>query len=177
MAPPWPGGARPSRAQGCDFRGSPRRCSRTRPPYRVGAVPRNACNRRNTCARRGGRRRIEYAREPTHIVLLSDHYCMRYPVDAHRQPLPARRTKSWTVTDQPSLLARIELSGCAHGLPLQPLGDTSDPEIALRDCGADHQDMRRVLCGLREAILEQVGTDQTDRLSRALSDALNALSA
>ena len=37
--PPWPGGARPSRAQGCDFRGSPRRCSRKRPPYRVGAVP------------------------------------------------------------------------------------------------------------------------------------------
>ena len=37
--PPWPGGARPSRAQGCDFRGSPRGCSRKRPPHRVGAVP------------------------------------------------------------------------------------------------------------------------------------------
>jgi len=30
--------------------------------------------------------------------------------------------------------------------------------------------------GLREAILEQVGTDQTDRLRRALLDALDALS-
>ena len=90
------------------------------------------------------------------------------------------RTKSRTVTDQPSLLARIDRAiyrlQNTHGLPLQPLGDTSDPEVVLRDCGADHQDMRRVLCELREAILEQVGTDQTDRLSRALSDALNALS-
>jgi hypothetical protein len=32
--------------------------------------------------------------------------------------------------------------------------------------------MRRVLCELREAILEQVGTDQTDRLRQALADAL-----
>ena len=31
--------ARVPRAQGCDFRGSPRRCSRKRPPHRVGAVP------------------------------------------------------------------------------------------------------------------------------------------
>jgi hypothetical protein len=38
-APQWPGGARRSRAQGCDFRGSPRRCSRKRRPSRVGAVP------------------------------------------------------------------------------------------------------------------------------------------
>jgi hypothetical protein len=34
-----------------------------------------------------------------------------------------------------------------HGLALQPLGDTSDPEDVLRDCSADHQDMRRVLSG------------------------------
>ena len=46
----------------------------------------------------------------------------------------------------------------------------------LRDCADDHVYMRRVFWELREAILEQVGTDQTDRLSRALSDALNALS-
>jgi hypothetical protein len=37
--------------------------------------------------------------------------------------------------------------------------------------------MRRVLCELREAVLEQVGTDQTDRLRHALSDAVKALSA
>jgi hypothetical protein len=37
--------------------------------------------------------------------------------------------------------------------------------------------MRRVLCDLREAILEQVGTDQTDRLRHALADAVKALSA
>jgi hypothetical protein len=62
-----------------------------------------------------------------------------------------------------------------HGLPLQPLGDGSDPEDVLRDCGADHLQMRRVLCELRDAVLEQVGKDQTDRLRRALADALNAL--
>jgi len=59
----------------------------------------------------------------------------------------------------------------------QPLGDGCDPEVVLRDCAAYHQDMRRVLSELREAILEQVGTDQTDRLRHALADALNALSA
>ena len=37
--------------------------------------------------------------------------------------------------------------------------------------------MRRVLCELREAVLEQVGKDQTDRLRRALADALKAVSA
>ena len=52
---------------------------------------RNACNRRNTGARRGGRRRIEYAREPTHTVLLGDHYCMRIPMDAHRPDAVASR--------------------------------------------------------------------------------------
>ena len=35
--------------------------------------------------------------------------------------------------------------------------------------------MRRVLCELREAVLEQVGKDQTDRLRHALS--VKALSA
>ena len=63
-----------------------------------------------------------------------------------------------------------------HGLPLHALGDRYDPEVVLRDCGAYHQDVRRVLSELREAILEQVGTDQTDRLRHALADALNALS-
>jgi hypothetical protein len=90
------------------------------------------------------------------------------------------RTRPRIVTDQPSLLARIERAiyrlQNTHGLPLQPLGDGSDPEVVLRDCGGYHQDMRRVLSELREAILEQVGTDRTDRLSRALADALNALS-
>ena len=91
------------------------------------------------------------------------------------------RTRARTVTDRPSLLARIERAiyrlQNAHGLPLQPLGDGSDPEAVLRDCAADHLDMRRVLQELREAILEQVGKDQTDRLGQALSDAVKALSA
>jgi hypothetical protein len=79
------------------------------------------------------------------------------------------------------LLSRIE---CAinrlqhtHGLPLQSLGDTSDPEVVLCDCGDDHIRMRRMLCELREATLEQVGKDQTDRLRHALADGVNALSA
>ena len=37
--------------------------------------------------------------------------------------------------------------------------------------------MRRVLSELREAVLEQVGKDQTDPLRQALSDAVKALSA
>ena len=69
-----------------------------------------------------------------------------------------------------SLLARIEQAiyrlQNTHGLPLQPLGDGSDPEVVLRDCATDHVHMRRALCGLREAVLEQVGKDQTDRLIR-----------
>lgn len=64
-----------------------------------------------------------------------------------------------------------------HALPLQPLGDGSDPETALRDCADDHVHMRRVLWEVREAVLEQVGKDQTDRLRYALSDALKPLSA
>lgn len=91
------------------------------------------------------------------------------------------RTKPRTVTDQPSLLARIERAiyrlQNTHGLPLQPLGDGSDPEIVLRDCADSHVHTRRVLSELREAVLEQVGKDQTDRLRSVLSDALNALSA
>ena len=58
-----------------------------------------------------------------------------------------------------------------------PLGDGSDPEAVLRDCADDHVHMRRVLCELREAVLEQVGKDQTDRLRHALADAVKALSA
>ena len=91
------------------------------------------------------------------------------------------RTSARTITHQPSLLARIDRAiyrlQNTHGLPLQPLGDGSDPETVLRDCAADHQDMRRVLCELREAVLEQVGKDQTDRLRQALADAVKALSA
>ena len=47
----------------------------------------------------------------------------------------------------------------------------------LRTCADNHVHMRRVLCELREAVLEQVGRDQTDRLRNALSDAVKALSA
>ena len=46
----------------------------------------------------------------------------------------------------------------------------------MRDCADDHVHMRRVLCELREAVLEQVGKDQTDRLRQALADAVKALS-
>ena len=53
---------------------------------------------------------------------------------------------------------------------------TSDPEAVLRDCADDHIHMRRVLCELREAVLEQVGEDQKDRLHQALADAVKALS-
>jgi hypothetical protein len=60
---------------------------------------------------------------------------------------------------------------------LQPLGDGCDPQDVLRQCADDHVRMRRVLCELREAMLEQVGTEQTDRLRQALSDAVKALSA
>jgi len=63
-----------------------------------------------------------------------------------------------------------------HALPLQPLGDGSDPEVLLRDCADDHVHTRRVLCELRGAVLEQVGEDQTDRLRQALAVALTALS-
>jgi hypothetical protein len=91
------------------------------------------------------------------------------------------RTRARTVTDRPSLLARIELAiyrlHNTHGLPLQTLGDGSDPEAVLRDCADDHVHMRRVLCELREAVLEQVGKDQTVRLRQALADAVKALSA
>ena len=86
------------------------------------------------------------------------------------------RTKARTVTDQPSLLARIERAiyrlQNTHGLPLQTLDDGSDPENVLRDCADDRLHMRRVLCELREAVLEQVGKNQTDRLRQALADAL-----
>ena len=92
--------------------------------------------------------------------------------------MSTRRTTARTVTDQPSLLARIERAiyrlQNTHGLPLQPLGDESDPESVLRDCGDRHVHMRRVLLELREAVMEQVGTDQTDWLHHALSDAANA---
>ena len=59
-----------------------------------------------------------------------------------------------------------------HGLALQTLGDGSDPEVVLRDCADEDVHMRRVLCELGEAVLEQVGKDQTDRLRHALADAL-----
>ena len=55
---------------------------------------------------------------------------------------------------------------------MQTLGDGSDPEAVLRDCADDHVRLHRVLCELREAVLEQVGKDQTDRLRDALADAL-----
>jgi hypothetical protein len=86
------------------------------------------------------------------------------------------RTTRRTVTHHPSLLARIERAiyrlQNTHGLRLEPLGDGCDPEAVLRDCADDHVRLRRVLCELSEAVLEQVGEDQTDRLRHALADAL-----
>ena len=109
---------------------------------------------------------------------------MSYPTDAHSgRPCVAsvstQRTRARTVTDQPSLLARIDRAiyrlQNTHGLPLQPLGDGGDPEAVLRECADDHVQMRRALCELREAVLEQVAKDQMDRVRHALADALNAL--
>ena len=94
--------------------------------------------------------------------------------------MSTRRTRARAFKDQPSLLARIDRAiyrlENTHDLPLQPLWDGSDPEALLRDWAADHVRLRRALCELREAVLEQVGKDQTDRLRSALSDALEALS-
>ena len=96
-----------------------------------------------------------------------------------RRSVSTRRTRARTVTDQPSLLARIDRAiyrlQNTHGLPLQPLGDGSDPEAVLRDCADDHVRMRRVLCELREAVLEQVGKDQTDRLKHTLAHSVKAV--
>jgi hypothetical protein len=70
---------------------------------------------------------------------------------------------------------RSTASRTRTGCPSSHWGDTSDPECVLRDCADDQVHMRGVLCELREAILEQVGKDQTDRLRQALSDAANAI--
>ena len=70
-------------------------------------------------------------------------------MDAHRASAVASRgeqqrgrTKARTVTDQRSLVARIERAiyrrQNTHGLPLQTLGDGSDPEAVLRNCANDH---------------------------------------
>ena len=102
-------------------------------------------------------------------------------MDAHMRDAVVSLSEYPThVTDAPSLLARIERAiyrlKNTHGLPLQPLGERSDPEGVLRACADDHVQMRRVLCELREAVLEQDGKDQTDRLRHALADAVKALS-
>ena len=56
----------------------------------------------------------------------------RDAVASRREHAAGRRTKSRTVTDQPSLLARIDRAiyrlQNTHGLPLQRLGDGSDTE-------------------------------------------------
>jgi hypothetical protein len=46
-------------------------------------------------------------------------------------------------------------------LPLQPLGDGSDPEVVLRDCADDHARMGRVLSEFREEALELSSTCAT----------------
>ena len=85
------------------------------------------------------------------------------------------RGRTWLICSKWQIVRGA--SGLTHGLPLQTLDDGGDPEVVLRDCADDHVRMRRVLCELREAVLEQVGKDQTDRLRDALSDAAKALSA
>ena len=109
-------------------------------------------------------------------------------MDAHRPDAVASRrehaageTNEVSDGHRPAVAARSyrsrDLPAPEHPrLALATTGRRERPEAVLRDCAGDHVYMRRVLWELREAILEQVGTDQTDRLSRALSDALNALS-
>ena len=89
------------------------------------------------------------------------------------------RTRGRSVTDNPSLLARIDRAlfrlANAGGLPLQRVGDTSDPEIVLLDCRAKLQQAYAVAAELRAAVLEQVGKDQTDRLRDALNRSITIL--
>src|SRR5688572_20260327 len=112
---------------------------------------------------------------------------MSYPMDAHRANALASRGDHAPTTDEGTDSHGPAVTTCSHRacdlpapehprLPLQPLGDGSDPEPVLRDGADDHVHMRRVLFELREAVLEQVGKDQTDRLRNALSDVLKALS-
>jgi hypothetical protein len=112
--PPWPGGARPSRAQGCDFRGSPRRCSRKRPPHRVGAVPqeRVQLTEHTVAAEDAGESKTR--ERPTHTVLLGDHYCMRYPVDAHRPSAVASRGEQAVRMHEGTDSHGLAVAACSH---------------------------------------------------------------
>jgi|SRR5688572_2272257 len=95
-------------------------------------------------------------------------------------PMRQRRTRARTVTDKPSLLSRIDRAlyrlQNTNGLPLKPLGHGGDPEPVLRACSVSHQQLRRVLTELSQAVLEQVGDVQTDRLRCAIVDARKILS-
>ena len=154
-------------------------CSRpacsTTASYSSHAVRRGVANSRGKASQRGR----SSVRLPAGAAI-SDKTTAHRP-SAVASPVSTRRTRARTVTDQPSLLARIERAiyrlQNTHGLPLQSLGEGCDPEVLLRDCADDHVHMCRVLCELREAVQEQVGEDQTDRLRGALSDAVKALSA
>jgi hypothetical protein len=63
---------------------------------------------------------------------------------------------------------------CLRSTPAAPLARSCQSADLELD---DLSNVRRVLCELREAVLEQVGKDETDRLRHALSDAVKVLSA
>ena len=84
-----------------------------------------------------------------------------------------QRTRPRLVQDQPTLAARIDRAlyrlRNANGLPLQLTGDGSDPEAVLCACNEHLTKLQGMLGELADAVIEQVGCVQTDRLARALS--------
>jgi hypothetical protein len=82
------------------------------------------------------------------------------------------RTKARSTTYEPSLAARIDRAiyrlRNTNGLPLQPVGDGSDPEPVLHACQERLRDLASAAGELASAITEQVGPVRTDRLAEAL---------
>jgi hypothetical protein len=91
-----------------------------------------------------------------------------------------RSRSARTDVDRPSLLARIDRALCrldaSRARPLQPLGDGADPDAVLRDCAAALHAAHGLMLELRDAVVEQVGPVQTDRLRCALEAVELALS-
>ena len=83
------------------------------------------------------------------------------------------RTKARSTTYKPSLAARIDRAiyrlRNTNGLPLQPVGDDSDPEPVLHACNDRLRELASATGQLAAAITEQVGAVQTDRLAEALA--------
>jgi hypothetical protein len=70
-----------------------------------------------------------------------------------RQSVTARQNRS----------RNLSAGANTHGLPLQAVGDMSDPDVVLRECRERLQQAYAVVAELRAAVFEQVGNDQTDR--------------